>query len=336
MQELFVGVDFHKKSSYVTGMSSKGKVVLRRQMSNDRENWERLLNELPAQSKVVVEATCNWYYLYELIENRFDVTLAHPLKTKAIASAKIKNDKVDSEILAHLLRADLIPASYIPTREVRDLRELLRYRIGLVRMRTLIKNRIHAVLSKNGLIFPYSDTLGKKGDLWLRALQLRKVYMDEIEGYLNLANSLAARIHEAEKEISEKAQLNDQVRLLLTMPGIGEFSALLVHSEIGDIHRFPCAEKLCSYAGLVPSVRASGDRVKMGGITKQGSQWLRWIMVEASYHLVTGSANFKTYYERIKFKKGAAVARVAVARKALKIIYYMLRNNQAYKERGNG
>lgn len=336
MQELFVGVDFHKKNSYVTGMSAEGKVVMRRQLANKKENWERLLKEFPAESKVVVEATCNWYYLYELIENRFEVTLAHPLKTKAIASAKIKNDKVDSEILAHLLRADLIPASYIPTREVRDLRELLRYRIGMVRMQTILKNRIHAVLSKNGLIFPYSDVLGKKGEKWLRSLQLRQVYVDEISGYLNLAASLKSCIQEAEKLISAKAQLNDQVRLLLSMPGIGEFSALLIHAEIGNIHRFPSAGKLCSYAGLVPSMRASGERIKMGGITKQGSSWLRWIMVEAAHHLVSGSATFKNYYERIKFKKGASVAKVAVARKALKIIYYMLRNNTAYEEKGNG
>ena len=203
-------------------------------------------------------------------------------------------------------------------------------------MRTILKNRIHAVLSKNGLIFPYSDVLGKKGEKWLRSLQLRQVYVDEVSGYLNLAASLTSCIQEAEKVISAKAQLNDQVRLLLSMPGIGEFSALLIHAEIGNIHRFPSAGKLCSYAGLVPSVRASGDRIKMGGITKQGSQWLRWIMVEAAHHLVTGSTTFKNYYERVKFKKGASVAKVAVARKALKIIYYMLRNSTAYEEKGNG
>jgi transposase len=336
MQEFFLGVDFHKKSSYVTCMSEKGKIVLRRQFANSKDNWENLLGELHSNTRVVVEATCNWYYLYELIENRFPVILAHPLRTRAIASARIKNDKVDSETLAHLLRADLIPASYIPPREIRDLRELLRYRISLIQAQTQMKNRIHAILSKNGLLFPFSDVFGKKGIDWLKSQSLRKVYMDEINGYINLWESLHAQIEIVQKEISSKAQKDETVELLMSMPGVGEFSALLILSEIGNIDRFPSAEKLCSYAGLVPTVRSSGEHIKMGHISKQGSQYLRWIMVELAYHLVRGSDHFKEYYERVKFKKGSAVARVSVARKALKIIFYLLKTKTAFKEKGNG
>jgi transposase len=336
MSELFLGVDFHKKNSFITGMTSDGDILFRHQIQNSKENWIAFLGGLPKGSKIVVEATCNWYYLYELIEERFEVILAHPLRTKAIASAKIKNDRVDSEILAHLLRTNLIPQSYIPPREIRDLRELLRYRVGLIRIQTIMKNRIHAILSKNGLIFPFSNIFSNKGIKWLQSLGLRKVYQDEICGYIHIYESLNLQIKEAENEISKQAQFNDEVQLLMSMPGIGEFSALLIYSEIGNIHRFPTAEKLCSYAGLVPSVRASGDRIKMGSITKQGSTWLRWILVELAYHFVNGSERFKTYYQRVKFRKGTAVARVAVARKALKIIYYMLKNKTQYIEKGNG
>jgi len=124
-----------------------------------------------------MEATRNWYYLYDIMEDMVDrVHLAHPLKTRAIAHARIKTDKISSSILAHLLRTDLLPSSYIPSKEIRDQKELLRYRASLVGLRTMIKNKVHSLLSKNGLSSPYSDPFGKKGLLWLKALPLREHY----------------------------------------------------------------------------------------------------------------------------------------------------------------
>ena len=137
-------------------------------------------------------------------------------------------------------------------------------------------------------------------------------------------------IQEVTETIEGMVEENPQATLLMTIPGISYYSALLIVSEIGDIDRFPNAKKLCSYAGLVPSVHASGGKIRYGSITKQGSKWLRWILVELSYHFIRGSERLKNLYTRVTKSHGKATARVAVAREMLKIIYYMLRDNRAF------
>ncbi|MFQ6082929.1 MAG: IS110 family transposase [Candidatus Aminicenantia bacterium] len=332
-QTYYIGIDFHKKNSYVTAINEEGEIQFQRKVENEERYLKGFLNSLPLNSKIVIEATCNWYYFYETVEDRFPVTLAHPLKTKAIASARIKNDKIDSHILAQLLRAALIPPAYIPSREARDIKEILRYRCCLVFTRTSLKNRVHAILSKNGLNCSYSDVFGKKACKWLLELKLRECYRRELEGYVRLANALNEEITKIEQVIDKEAEKTTEAVLLDTIPGIGKFSALLISAEIGEIARFPSANKLCSYAGLVPSMRVSGDRVKKGSITKQGSRWLRWILVENAYHIINQSFKFRFFYERIKAKHGPNAAKIAVARKVLRIIYYMLRNGEPYREK---
>jgi transposase len=143
----YIGIDLHKQTSYVTRMNEKGKIVEQINLSNDADTLRGYLTRLKPDARIAVEATGNWMYLYELIEERCpDLVLAHPQKTKAIASARIKTDKIDSTILAHLLRTNLLPQAYIPARQVRDSREVLRYRACLVRLRTSVKNRISALL----------------------------------------------------------------------------------------------------------------------------------------------------------------------------------------------
>jgi len=328
---MYIGVDLHKKYSFITKMDEKGNIIEQFKLSNQPQSILHFVESLPPNCKIALEATANWYFFYELLENKIkEIYLAHPLKTRAIAEAKIKTDKIDSTILAHLLRADLLPTSYIPPREIRDQRELLRYRASLVSIRTAIKNKIHAILSKNGITLPYSDYFGKKALKELKSLNLRHAYRKELDGYLELLEVLNKLIKEVTQIIREIVEENPQARLLTTIPGISYYSALLILSEIGDIRRFPNAKKLCSYAGLVPSVRSSGGRTRYGPITKQGSKWLRWILIELAPHFVRGSEEMKRYFERIARKHGVNTAKVAVARKMLKIIYYMLRDNRPY------
>jgi len=171
---LYVGIDFHKKYSYITVMDREGVIAREFKVSNDKEALTHYVNELPANAKVALEATCNWYYFYELVEGHdIDVSLAHPLKTKAIASARIMNDKISSATLARLLRSDLLPTAYLPDRETRDAREILRQRAFLVSVKTRLKNIVHAILSKNGILCPYTDIFRKKCLLWLQSLNLR-------------------------------------------------------------------------------------------------------------------------------------------------------------------
>lgn len=329
----FVGIDFHKRYSMITEMNEKGKHLRQMRLNNDPETLKQYLYDLKPDTKIALEATGNWYYFYELIEERHpDLLLAHPLKTKLIASSKIKTDKIDSAILAHLLRIDYLPASYIPPREIRDTREVLRYRASLVVLRVSLKNKIHAILSKNGLDPKVSDVFGKKGLQYLKTIKVRSCYRQSIDGYLSVMKSLDHMIQEVTQTIEEKVKTSPKAQLLMTLPGISYYSALLILSEIGEIDRFPGAGHLCSYGGLVPSVHSSGGKTRYGRITKQGSSWLRWILIQASYHGVNGSKRFRALYHRVHKKHGKNAARVAVAREMLKTIYYMLRKNEGFRD----
>jgi transposase len=328
---MYVGVDYHKHYSVATKMDEQGTVVEQVRLRNDPDTLVGYAKRLPQGSKIALEATGSWYYFYEVLEDTgAEISLAHPLRTRAIAEARIKTDKIDSTMIAHLLRTNLLPTSYIAPRSIRDVREILRYRASLVSLRTSIKNRMHAMLAKNGIEMPYTNILGKKAIGYLQGLELRPCYRQSLDGYLRLAETVTTLIKEVTETIEGIAQDNPQATLLMTIPGISYYSALLIVSEIGDIERFSSAKKLCSYAGLVPSVHASGGKIRYGAITKQGSKWLRWILVEPSYHFVRGSERLKNLYQRVTKSHGKATARIAVAREMLKIIYYMLRDNRAF------
>lgn len=233
-------------------------------------------------------------------------------------------------MLAYLLKAELIPETYIPPQQIRDLRELLRFRAALVKLRTRLKNMVWSILFKNGIDFNTSDIFGKKMKKRLLELQLREIYKREIEGYIEVNEKVSELIKKAEEEIKEKAESNEYTRLLLTIKGIGHYSALLIYKEIGDIKRFPTAKQFESYTGLAPAVHGSGGKYRYGPITKQGSKWLRWILIEVSYQVARYNKRFARYYLRLIKRKPASVAKVSVARKLAEIIYYMLKEKRMY------
>ena len=331
---MYTGIDYHKRFLVATTMNARGVVVRQEKVATDRASLEGFIARLPKRGKIAMEATGNWYSFYELLEDRRagqQMALAHPLKTRAIAEAKIKTDKVDSQILAHLLRADLLPTAYIPPRETRDVREVLRYRASLVSYQTSLKNKVHAILSKNGIILEVADLFGKKARRLVAELPLRDCYRLELDGYLCWAAALREIVATVDAHIRTLVTDSPAATLLMTIPGIGYYSALLIISEIGDVHRFPSAKKLCSYAGLVPSVYSSGGKTRHGAITKQGSRWLRWILVELSHHFYKQDPRLAAMHARIARTHGANSAKVAIARHMLAIIYAMLRDNRPYR-----
>ena len=182
----FIGIDLGKQSSYFVIKNEMG--ILQKQMKvlNNKISIEQLLMSFKEFNlKVVMEATTNYYWMYQTLESLgCEVVLAHPLKTRAIADAKVKNDRLDANILCDLLRGDLIPRSYIPTERIRFLRELVRQRIRLVQMRTQIKNQIHALLTKLNYQSEQSDLFGTKGKQWLAALSLPDVFRFECDQLL--------------------------------------------------------------------------------------------------------------------------------------------------------
>lgn len=323
----YVGFDIHKRYTFFTQIDDAGRIQRQGKLSNTGEAMTQFFNQITEPAEVVLEASINWYHLYDLLEGLgVPVTLAHPLRTRAIADAKVKTDKIDSTTLAQLLRADLIPSAYIPPREIRDLRELLRYRAALVRVQTMVKNRIHAILLKHGYQAPVRDVFGVRGREWLETLALRPVYQQALQGYLQILAVVREQITAASDTIDHEAQATPQVPTLCTLPGVGHYTALLLLAEIGDVSRFPSPKHLVSYAGLAPTVHASGGHVRTGHISKQGSPWLRWILMEAALHASRKPGPFQDLFQRLAKRKGSNIARVAVARELLTKAYWMMRH----------
>ena len=180
----YIGVDLHKKTCYVTVMDSNGKIKKQREISTDVKDVSRFFKRY-ADMPVAVESTMNWIPFYEKLEGLgCKVMLSNPLQTKAIASARIKNDKVDSRILADLLRTNLLPTAYIQPRKIRDLKELVRERAHFVEMRTRIKNKIHSVLFKTNHRHNFTNLYGIAGMEWLKKLELRDIYRQELNRYI--------------------------------------------------------------------------------------------------------------------------------------------------------
>jgi transposase len=262
-----------------------------------------------------------------LASRGYSVVVSHPKKTRYIAEAKIKCDRLDSKAIAELVRLDALPLAYFPGEETAVLREKVRRRAFLVRSRVKLRVKIKSVLTYEGLKWPSDHGLfTKKGVEWLHGLNLQPV-----ESYLRVMETLDDEIMLLSKELRGMAEEDEDVKLLMTIPGIGYYTALLMKSEIGDINRFPFGERLCSYAGLVPSTHASGRTVRHGGITKEGSRWLRWVMVEAAQtHVHKYDTSITRAYNRIAEKRGKRIAVVAAARRLLMCSYSVLKNKRPY------
>jgi transposase len=320
---VYVGIDVHRKRSQVAVVGEDGKVQLNRNVVNGTEPVLKLIGDLPAGTPVAFEAAFGWGWLVELLEvYGFDPHLVHPLRCKAIASARLKNDKVDAAILAQLLRADLLPEAWIAPPAVRQLRALLRHRASLVRLGTQLRNRIHAVVADFGYDRAGTYWTGP-GRGWLAELDLPPVSREIVTDCLAVIDGLAVTIDRLDAEVRARARADPRVKTLTALPGVGQFTALVMLAEIGDITRFASARKLASWAGLTPTVRGSDLTVRHGHISKQGSAWLRWVLNQAA-HSAKRSPEFAATYAAIAKRRGNKIATMAIARKLLTRAYHLL------------
>ena len=333
MYQHYLGVDLHKRRTYVVLMDADGNISDQRGLANDA--MSDYIAQLPKNTFAVLETTSNWSYLYDVLEAQVaGVVLAHPKQVRAIAAARVKNDRIDATTLAHLARTNLLPTSYAAPHTVRELRELVRHRAKLVRERTRHKNRIHRVLSIYNLHSPCSDLFGKQGRIFLQDSQerLSDTHQTLITDYLLMIDTLGERIKQIDKRLREWSKTEPRAALLMSMPGIGIYSAAIILAEIGNVARFRGAKQLCSFAGLAPSTRSSDMKVHHGRITREGSSWLRWIMVSAAHTAPRHSPRLNAFLERVAYKHGRKTARVALARKMLSIVFFMLQRHQPYQE----
>ena len=318
----YTGIDLHKKTSYITTIDDSGKVVFRRNFANKEEQILDYFVNLEVPTKIVIESMCSWYWLHDLLKaHDFDMVISNPLKTKTIASAKIKNDKVDSHMLAQLLRADLIATVHVCSLKTRKLKGLLRHRQRLVRDCTRMKNRIHMLLMKNNICVAVRDLFGVKGMMCLQKVELPIYHRHQLESYLTLYDCLIQQIEPLTKRIYHVANKDPMAKLLMTIPGIGPLTAMFIIAEIEDISRFPSYRNLSSYADLVPCLDASADKSRTGRITKQGSPYLRTALVEAAQVIPRmKKTRLNIFYRKRIVRAGYQKAIVATAHKILQYV----------------
>lgn len=322
---VYVGLDVHRKRTQVAILDEEGGELLNRNVANDPSEMSAILGSLDAGTAVAFEAAYGWGWLAELLEALgLEAHLAHPARCKAIASARLKNDKVDARMLAHLLRTDLLAEAWIAPKDVPDVRALLRHRVSLVRTRTSLQSRIHAVLADAGIRSEVDSLWSRAGRRWLASVELPATRRAVVDDCLAVIDAINEPITRLEAEIRRSPRNDPRVEALTKLYGIGAFTAMLLVAEIGDIARFPSARKLCSWAGLTPSIRNSDRTVRHGHITKQGSAHVRWVMTEAA-HKAKQRPPFSRFFAETAQRRGKKIATVAVARKLLTRCFHVLK-----------
>ena len=330
VQRVYIGIDYHKKYSIYAVVDEAGECVARGRIDHRRpEDFKALVKGWP-EVRVVFEATSNWHWLFEVLEEaigRDRLRMANPFKTRVIAEAQVKTDKVDAAILAQLLRADLICAVHIPAKETRQRKEVLRQRCFFVRQRTRVRNRIHRLISgQHGLELPQlSDLFGVQGMSFLRKLQLPAPDGTLLQQQVALLGELQVRITEDEKLLKQMHCEHPLLGHILSLPGMGPILGTVVINEIDDISRFPSAQKFCGYAGLCPTTSSSGGKTYNGKLFKHCNKWLRWAFIEAAWIAIRVDGSLGALYQRKRaVGKRPSLAIVCVARRLARITWQLL------------
>ena len=329
----FVGCDIHKKQVTVCVLDEEGRVVTRCRVACTRDALVRFAEEhLESGDQLALEATTHTWAVVELLEPYVaKIVVSNPLRTRAIAFAKVKTDRIDARVLAELLAAGYLPEVWQPDAATRRLRRLTHRRAGLVADRTALKNRIHSTLAMRLIPVPGGRLFSKGGLAWLAEVEIDPDGRQALDSDLRLLDTLEAEIQQLEDLLAALAYPEETVRLLMTLPGVDFTTAQGILAAWGPIERFPDADRAASYLGLAPSTRQSDERCYHGPITKQGNSHARWLLVQAAQHLDRHPGPVGVTFRRLAKKKNRNVAVVACARKMAVIAYHMLKNREPYR-----
>jgi transposase len=326
-----VGIDLHRRRSVLVRMTEDGRRLGTARITNSPDELRVQIARAGVSPRVVLEATYGWYWAADtLAEAGAEVHLAHPLGVKAFTYRRVKNDERDAGDLADLLRMGRLAEAWIAPAEVRELRELTRYRAKLVSLRTSCKDQVHAVLAKLGIPVTFSDIFGKGGSAWLDGLGLPQPYAGKVLSLRQLTGELSAEIIMLSEVIGDLLAGDRGYQVIVALPGIGPVLGAVIIAEIGDVSRFRTAAHLCSWAGLTPRHRESDLKVTRGHLTKQGSRQLRWAVIEAIQRAPAGSVTGAAR-DAIIARRGPqarSIAKVAAARRLLTLVYYGMRDGQ--------
>jgi transposase len=327
-----IGLDVHRDFCQVA-IADGGRARSAGRIATRPEQLELFGQSLAPTDRVVLEATGNALAIARILEPHVaEVVLAHAKQVRAISHARVKTDKVDAKVLADLLAADLIPAVWIGDERARMLRRLVSRRRGLVKRRTQIKNEISAVMHRNlkGRN-PASDPFGKKGRAWIAAQQLPIDERVTVDGCLRQLDFLGAELGQIDAVIAEHALGDEDVRRLMTIPGVDVVTAVTLAAVIGDVRRFPTARHLVGYLGLHPTIRQSGSGpARHGRVSKEGPAAARHVLVEAAWSAAKSPGPLRAFAQRTAARRGRHVATVAVARKLAVLAWNLLTRGEDY------
>jgi transposase len=334
---VYIGVDLHRKVSQVAALDSNGDVLWNRRIRSRPQEFVSVFGELEAQpAGVAFEATYGWSWFADLLADLgLPAHMAHPLATKAISSARVKNDSVDAKTLAHLLRTNLLPEGWIGPPACREARRLVRTRVSLVRFRSRLKCQVHAILAEHGVLLPaLTDLFGQQGRQFLDGLTLPEVSRACVQADLRLIDLVTSEVRDADRKLIALFRRDPRIERLRRIPGIGFFTAATVVAEVWEVGRFRGPDFLCSWAGLTPREYSSAGHTRRGHITKQGSRVLRWALVEAAT-VAPRDPGHRIFFTRVLHsdRRRTKIARLALARRLLTLCYYALRDEggcQAY------
>ncbi len=324
-----VGMDLHRRRSVLVRMSEDGRKLATARITNSPARLAAEIARAGEHPKVVLEACYGWYWAADaLAAAGAEVHLAHPLGVKAFSCRRVKNDELDARDLADLLRMGRLAEAWIAPAEIRELREITRYRGKLVQLRTSCKDQVHGVLAKLGIEVTCSDIFGAWGTAWLDEPALPQPYSWKVASLRQLIGWLTAEITVLEQVSADLLAGHDAYRAIQALPGIGPVLGAVIVAEIGDITRFGHPARLCSWAGLTPRHYESDTTVIRGRITKQGSRVLRWALIEAVQRTPAGTP-VRQARDAIIARRGIQarnIAKVAAARKLLTYVFYAMRD----------
>ena len=315
--EQYIGVDLHKSFIQACAVDWLGERCWEGRFETTASGLEAFVRQVPATGHVVVEASGpTWAFVDRVREHLADVQVVDAAKTRLKAGYAAKTDRLDARRLADARRRDSVATIYYPPPAVRELRELCRYRLTLVRGRAGLKQRVQALLLRQGVVDPQVvDLWHGPGARWLAGVRLPGRAGESLHGLRRLLADVSRQVDRVEREVRAEAAEDAVVVALQALPGIGPVLGLTIRAEVGEITRFPSGAHLASYAGLVPWVRQSGGRPpRTGPLTKRGSPWLRWALIEAAIHGPRRHDAVGRWACRLAVKKGALRARAAVAR----------------------
>ena len=344
---IVVGMDVHVRNSFLWVTDADGALLRRGRVGNSLGEMAQFLDAVEAQDddramRVVLESTTNSRAIHRMmceygrgagIALRADVLDAR--KLRVIAESVSKCDKLDAAVLNELARSNLkLPACYVPDDDVFALREHLRARSDLVRMRTMLKNRVHAVLHRRGLLHSFKDLFALAGRQWLCEIELDDAGRAILDRYLATLDAVQQTIDQSTASLTQLARSQrwcKSVAILRTMPGIGPITSLTILAELGDVKRFRSRAAVSNFAGIVPVVRDSNAKHYCGGITHRGPSHLRAALVEAAWMSVPRVPQYAMLFDRVADRKGKKTAIVAVARRMLEDAWTMLRRDEVFR-----